>query len=153
MACNCLCLTGAFRGSCHWTFLHGIWIECREVRQCASSASTSWDSKGAASAAGLLHAIPNHQPYSSYKCCLFEPTFSRNVGLESSPYLCDFFLWGFLHDHLYSNNTSYANTDALKQAIQQYCLQISPQMQINTHGGLEDRLTYCTTAAECGLFE
>ncbi|KAJ3656701.1 hypothetical protein Zmor_015753 [Zophobas morio] len=29
------------------------------------------------------------------------------------------FLLRFLHDHLYSNNTSYTNRDALKQAVQQ----------------------------------
>ncbi|KAJ3648397.1 hypothetical protein Zmor_020202 [Zophobas morio] len=38
--------------------------------------------------------------------------------------------------------TSYTNREALKQAIQQYCLQISTKMLINTRRSFEDRLTY-----------
>ncbi|RYA72761.1 hypothetical protein DD592_26205 [Enterobacter cloacae complex sp. 2DZ2F20B] len=48
--------------------------------------------------------------------------------------------------------TSYTNREALKQAIQQYCLQISTKMLINTRRSFEDRLTYCT-AAESSVFE
>ena len=123
---------GSARVPCHWTFFHQIWIECSEVRQCASSANTCWDSKGAASATGLLHAGPNLQPYSSQKCCLFEPAFSRKLDwkVRIALLVCALAgsksLWFFL----YSNSTSYANRDELKRAIEQYCFQISPQILI-----------------------
>ena len=102
--------------------------------------------------AGLWHAGRSLQPYTSHKCCLFEPVFpQRRTGKSGSTHWLAFayirfkslwfFIWGFLHARLYSY-TSYANRESPIQVIWQYCFQISTQMLINTRRSFEDRCMY-----------
>lgn len=80
--------------------------------------------------------------------------FGPNNWPARSPDLnpCDFFVWGFIHDRLYKQNTQYPNVEELKLAIEQICQQISVIMLDKTCQNFENRLAYCT-AAEGGHFE
>ena len=143
MACNCQCVTGASRASCHWTVFYRIWIECSEIQQYGSSINTSWDLKSTCSRSFTYRIVSRHTTRMNV-AYLNQQRWIGNFGATywpvRSPHLnpCDFFFFVYLPNRLYSNNTSYANSDALKQAIQQYCLQISSQMLISTRTNFED---------------
>jgi hypothetical protein len=64
---------------------------------------------------------------------------------KSGPYSpdlnpCDYFLWGFLKDRVYSENIG--NVSLLKERIKQYCAEISEEICKNVVKDLLFRLNY-----------